>query len=249
MDTCNPNNDTTSDRDEKGRFRKGNRGGPGNPFTRRMAKLRQVALDSVTDDDIRAAIDALKQKAREGDVAAIKLLLSYTVGKPAASPDPDTLDLHEIKTILANHAQTEEDMFDIVNGMPAELLTSMLHAMLPGLLESKRRSALETLSAADEDEEDEDEAGGVEPVRDIRNIPGWLLDLVRADRNAAESARQASCGSQLPPEAGGNGLPPTKADVELLRALLARIATRPPGSEDPPIANGSNGQSSHPERS
>ena len=38
----------TAQREEDGRFRKGNRGGPGNPFARQMAQLRKAALAAVT---------------------------------------------------------------------------------------------------------------------------------------------------------------------------------------------------------
>jgi hypothetical protein len=45
----------TSDaqRDDKGQFRKGNRGGPGDPFARRRAHLRHVLLDAVSDEELR----------------------------------------------------------------------------------------------------------------------------------------------------------------------------------------------------
>src|SRR5688500_362353 len=92
-ETHTTSNDSRSQRDEKGRFGKGNRGRPGNPFARQTAKLRQAMLDAVSAEDMREVIDALKGKAKQGDVAAIKLLLSYTVGKPAPVADPDTLDL------------------------------------------------------------------------------------------------------------------------------------------------------------
>ena len=36
----------------KGRFTMGNKGGPGNPFARKVAALRQALLDSITPEDI-----------------------------------------------------------------------------------------------------------------------------------------------------------------------------------------------------
>jgi hypothetical protein len=96
-------NQSEAQRDEKGRFGKGNRGGPGNPFARQTAKLRQAALEAVSGDDIHEIIEALKEKAKKGDVAASKLLLSYTIGKPTTAADPDTLNQHEYQTIVNNH--------------------------------------------------------------------------------------------------------------------------------------------------
>src|ERR1043166_1097125 len=105
--TTNPG---TPERDEKGRFQKGNRGGPGNPFTRQTAKLRQAALNAVSEEEIQEIIAVLKARAKQGDVAAIKLLLSYSVGKPTTAADPDTLDQHEMRTIINNHAASLQNV-------------------------------------------------------------------------------------------------------------------------------------------
>ena len=69
-------------RDTKGRFATGNKGGPGNPLAGRVAKLRSSLLAAVTIADIRAAIRALVAKARGGDVAACRELFDRTIGKP-----------------------------------------------------------------------------------------------------------------------------------------------------------------------
>src|SRR5262245_18489356 len=37
--------------DSRGRFAKGNRGGTGNPFARRVARLRTLLLEIVSEDD------------------------------------------------------------------------------------------------------------------------------------------------------------------------------------------------------
>ena len=41
-------------RDSRGRFTKGCKPGPGNPFNRRVAALRQSLLDRVSNDDLGA---------------------------------------------------------------------------------------------------------------------------------------------------------------------------------------------------
>jgi hypothetical protein len=83
------------ERDLRGRFAPGNRGGPGNPFARRVADLRRALLDTVTPDDLQAITRQLIAKAREGDVAAARLVLAYTLGKPAAAVDPDRVETPE----------------------------------------------------------------------------------------------------------------------------------------------------------
>src|SRR5437016_4155897 len=69
-------------RDALGRFAKGNRGGPGNPFARRLAMLRRTLLSHVSEDDVENAARRLTEEARKGDLAAIKILFAYVIGKP-----------------------------------------------------------------------------------------------------------------------------------------------------------------------
>ena len=82
-------------RETNGRFAKGNRGGPGNPHARQVAALRQAALEAVGPEQIKEIMNALVFKARTGDIAAARLVLSYTLGKPTTPPDPDRLDAEE----------------------------------------------------------------------------------------------------------------------------------------------------------
>jgi hypothetical protein len=84
-----------SQRDPRGRFVKGNKGGPGNPYARRLAQFRKVLLDVVTDEDIQATAQKLLEQARAGDLAAIRLLFSYAIGKAAAAVDTDPVEVEE----------------------------------------------------------------------------------------------------------------------------------------------------------
>jgi hypothetical protein len=74
-------------RDAQGHFAEGNRGGPGNPFARQVAALRAGLLARLTPEDLGDIAEALVREAKEGNVAAAKLLLSYTLGKPAQAAD------------------------------------------------------------------------------------------------------------------------------------------------------------------
>src|SRR5437868_11150264 len=86
-----------SGHEANGPWAKGNPGGPGNPFARRVAQLRKLILDNVSDEDLLAIVEALKAKAKEGSIGAAKLLLAYALGKPASAPDPDRLDGQELE--------------------------------------------------------------------------------------------------------------------------------------------------------
>jgi hypothetical protein len=69
-------------RDAKGKFTKGNPGGPGNPLAGRVARLRFALVNAVTAEDIEQVISALLQQAKDGDVGATKELLSRVLGRP-----------------------------------------------------------------------------------------------------------------------------------------------------------------------
>ncbi len=88
---------TRSERDSRGRFAPGNKGGPGNPHARRCAALRQAMLEVVTAADLQAIMRELIERARLGEVAAARLVLAYAIGKPDRAVDPDTVDLHELQ--------------------------------------------------------------------------------------------------------------------------------------------------------
>lgn len=67
-----------------GRFREGNKGGPGNPHARRVAEIRSALLKAVSPDDIREIVQALVTKAKAGDVAAAREVFDRCVGKPVS---------------------------------------------------------------------------------------------------------------------------------------------------------------------
>jgi hypothetical protein len=84
------------DRESNGRFAKGNRGGSGNPFARQVAAFRACLISSVTQEDMQAIVYKLVDRARIGNLQAIKLLFSYLLGTPKPVVEPDELDLHEM---------------------------------------------------------------------------------------------------------------------------------------------------------
>ena len=93
------------------RFAVGNAGGPGNPHGRRVAQLRTVLLDAVTDDDLQAIVAKLVEMAKGGDLRATKEVLDRTLGKsPAAvvieiggpcESCPPSLTTEEVRARLA----------------------------------------------------------------------------------------------------------------------------------------------------
>src|SRR5262249_26387145 len=82
-------------RDGRGRFTKGNPGGRGNPFNRRLAAMRQLFCRAISAREIHALARYLIGEAFAGDRAAASLVLAYLIGRPTKAVDPDTLDVHE----------------------------------------------------------------------------------------------------------------------------------------------------------
>ena len=83
-------------RESNGRFAKNNRGGPGNPFARQVAAFRACLINSVTEDDFKAIVFRLVERAKNGNLQAIKLVFAYLLGTPKPVVEPDELDLNEM---------------------------------------------------------------------------------------------------------------------------------------------------------
>jgi len=65
-----------------GRFRRGNSASRGNPLGGQVSKLRAALIEAVSEGDMREVAAGLIKAAKAGDVAAAKVLLTYTLGKP-----------------------------------------------------------------------------------------------------------------------------------------------------------------------
>jgi hypothetical protein len=69
---------------------------PGNTFGRKLATLRAVMVDAVAEDDLRAIMAKLVEQAKAGDMAAIREVLTRTVGRPGDERDPDRIVIESI---------------------------------------------------------------------------------------------------------------------------------------------------------
>jgi hypothetical protein len=128
-------------RDAQGRFAKGYRGGPGNPYARRVAALRTALLDMVSAADMRIIALRLRLQAQAGDLPSIKLLLLYALGKPAEQTDPDTLDVNEWQTYQDGLVRPEE-VTALMQRLPPELVVGLVRILLPCLGHAFRQQFL-----------------------------------------------------------------------------------------------------------
>ena len=68
-------------RDSRGRWTKGNPGGPGGgKHARRVMALRSAFLRAITDEDMERVVRAMVEEAVGGNVAAAKLLCERALG-------------------------------------------------------------------------------------------------------------------------------------------------------------------------
>jgi hypothetical protein len=70
------------DRDARGRFARGNRGGPGNPLGAKAGKFRAKLFSSITVKDFAEVVASLLAEAKAGEGWAVKLFLAYAIGEP-----------------------------------------------------------------------------------------------------------------------------------------------------------------------
>lgn len=204
-----PSTPADPDRDANGRFNKGNRGGPGNPYARQTAQLLKVIREAVSAEEISAITRKLVQMAREGDVQAMKLLLSYVVGKPLQGGQPDQVDYEEWQLHLKSAMLPTETTF-VVGGIPVEMANTMARAALAPIHEQRSRELAAALDAPP-------------PVNN--QTPGA----------AGENALLAGLIRTMP---GPKTPEPAPRAVKLAeRMLQKRIRTQLHGSPRPTIAN------------
>jgi hypothetical protein len=128
--TTNGKEQSTNERDARGRFVPGNKGGPGNPFARKVAELRKTLVNFVTEDDMKHIAFVLKERAMAGELAAIKLLFQYILGKPNEAVDPDRLDLDEWQK-LQETARPAKEVTDVMGRLPVNALMDLTKIAWP----------------------------------------------------------------------------------------------------------------------
>jgi hypothetical protein len=79
---ADPTPNRSDGRDEKGRFVRGNPGGPGNPYARKVGQLRAALLRAVSAKDVQDIIRAMVERAQNGDTQAAREVLDRVLGKP-----------------------------------------------------------------------------------------------------------------------------------------------------------------------
>jgi hypothetical protein len=103
-----------------------------------MAAYCKAMALAVTLDDMRIMAEALRDKAKQGDVAAAKLLLAYLLGKPPSAPDPDRLDLEEFR-LFEEEAIDGNRALALYAGLSASVACELARGSLPDVNATTRR--------------------------------------------------------------------------------------------------------------
>ena len=166
-------------RESNGRFAKGNRGGPGNPFARQTAAFRATLQRKVTERDIEEIADRLIADAKAGDNTATKLLFQYVIGKPQPATDPDKLDVDEFRG-LQEAAVPPEVFAAMLRCVPLALLLQLWPLLIEAKTSEVAGLVQETCARADDKDRRRQERAAKKAARRQRR------------RDKREQARQAT---------------------------------------------------------
>jgi hypothetical protein len=186
-----------------GQFAPGNAYGRGNPFARQVAALRKKLAMCLTEQDIENFVNALRLKANGGDLAAIKLLFDYVIGKPRPALDPDTLDADELRAWQAN-SLAPESAGPLMSSLP---LAPVLEIM-PIYKDCQGRTLTQTLTGQllDLDERERRRAERAETKAERKRR---RREERRARQNAEAAPSPTGSNGQAPPSpTASNGKPP-----------------------------------------
>jgi hypothetical protein len=250
---ANPIPEKPSGRNRNGTFKKGNAGGPGNPFGRRLAELRRIVLSAVTEEQMRRATEILIEKALGGELAALKMLFQYTLGKPHEAVNPDRVDIDEWELTRQTMVPTDVANEIIHNSMPISLGC----VAVPNVAEIRAEQAADMMNNPEKYTDDIDDiteeelAEELERQREFMRTPGAYEGLTPAETLDADEAERTAEDAD-----GAEAEDSEEAEqVETSRTVAAPQATsaKKPGKEpgkkpaapvepaESPSVNGTNG--------
>jgi hypothetical protein len=238
-------------RDSAGRFTKGNKGGPGNPYARYTAAMRKAFADEATAEDLRKIARAMIDKAQKGDVGAARLVCGYTMGRPLEGTHPDKVDADEWRNWKDNNVPPAESNAVLIGGFPADMACKMAGAVVPALAQARADTIAAALAAPTEsdldDEEDEDE-----------EVEEWYRQQEQADADQQAAPRtDQEIVAELPERqrraleevfraVGRPGAAQINDSADDKRSAEQRRAANPGGGKDP--QQGEQGQREAPAR-
>ena len=94
-------------RDEKGRFQRGTKGGPGNPKAKRIHEIREAFLEAANPQRMKEIADKVVEEATNGNLDAAELLFDRVFGRGKGlvdmfpqTPEPQETPEQVVKRLL-----------------------------------------------------------------------------------------------------------------------------------------------------
>jgi hypothetical protein len=94
-------------RERNGRFALGNPGGPGNPHARSTAKFHK-AFREVAETHFTEVVQEIFKRAKAGEWHAMRMVLEYTLGRPAPAMNPDRIEIDEFEIHCQSAVSTKK---------------------------------------------------------------------------------------------------------------------------------------------
>jgi hypothetical protein len=113
--------------------------------------MRSVLCAAVSEEDVETVARKLVEQAKEGDVAAARVLLAYVVGQPTAAVDPDTLDAQEWQVFRQLPVPAAE-VQNIMAGVPLDFACKLVRTLAPFLGEMAAAKARQVFSGESQPE-------------------------------------------------------------------------------------------------
>jgi hypothetical protein len=189
---CDPAAPPDSGRGPDGKFVKGNKGGPGNPFARKIAAMRRAFFDAVTEEDLAAIARAMIEKAKQGDVAAARLVAQYTMGRPAEAVDPDRLD--ELEWQQWQRELVEAESAPVFTSLNAQTVNTCARVLVPAVQEKLLGELHRQFEKRQEERRQEAAESEREAAREARR------KARRAERRAAAASPAPASREEQPPQ-------------------------------------------------
>jgi hypothetical protein len=99
-----------------------------NPYARRVARIREVVVSALSDENALAMTQKMIERATNGSESAARLVYQYVLGKPIEGMSPDWVEHDEWRLRMARPSGAEFNA-SVFNRKPIELANVMGRAM------------------------------------------------------------------------------------------------------------------------
>jgi hypothetical protein len=153
-------------------------------------------VNTVTEADVQGIAKELILQARKDNLAAIKLLFHYVLGKPTETVNPDTLDPEEWQQMVRPIPQIRKELPEALRSLPVEAANAMVGLLQQTLCETLERpqpmfeKVTNTIATNEPERQEslEDEQGAASPEEEAPSTNG--------ERKPAETAADPSTNGE-----------------------------------------------------